>query len=293
MKQNVTSVGIVICIGLAVICVGFGFWEWGQGHQEFFGGEQIVAVANAPAPATRHLITSAPAPQTAKGVGWGDYGSFLQGTTASLWSLAGFLLILVAFLAQKQQLGLQQKQFGQQSFENHFFQLLTLHRNIVDDLRLDDCSAKGSSVFKVLHGRLQSRYNGSVDGPIERDTEALAVTCYEKMYDEHPQVLGHYFRTLYHIIKFVHESCPTEKKRYTGIVRAQLSTFEHVLLHYNGLCEYGEVKFKPHIQEYELLENMGPGFLVNPKHPTSYSKKAFGDDAALFVFRNVSSSPAQ
>jgi hypothetical protein len=55
------------------------------------------------------------------------------------------------------------------------------------------------------------------------------------------------------------------------------------MLHYNGISTYGEAKFKRLIEEYALLENMGPGLLMNPKHPTSYSQKAFGDDAALFV----------
>ena len=72
---------------------------------------------------------------------WGSYGSYLQGTVASLWSLAGTLLIFVAFLAQKQQLLRQEQELEEQAkqfrmqhesiklqnFENSFFQLLNLH----------------------------------------------------------------------------------------------------------------------------------------------------------------------
>ena len=46
---------------------------------------------------------------------WGNYGSYLQGTVASLWSLAGTLLIFVAFLAQKQQLLRQQIELEEQT----------------------------------------------------------------------------------------------------------------------------------------------------------------------------------
>jgi hypothetical protein len=56
---------------------------------------------------------------------------------------------------------------------------------------------------------------------------------------------------------------------------------------------YGSERFKPRIEEYALLENMGPGLLMNPKHPTSYSPKAFGEDAAQFVFQDVGPHPAQ
>jgi Putative phage abortive infection protein len=263
-KTNLTNMewamplGIGICIILAIVFVGLGFWTASWGYQ-------------APRQGADRLTDL------------GNIGSYLQGTTASLWALAGVLIIFVAFLAQEQQLKLQQRQFNQQSFENHFFQLLTLHRDIVDDLRLKDCSSKGSDVFSVLHRKMESLYEGFA-GPIEDRTEALAVGYYETVFNDYPEVLGHYFRTLYHIIKFVNESGTTDKKRYTSIVRAQLSSYEHVLLHYNGLSEYGKKRFKPLIEEYELLENMGPGFLIIREHPTSYLPKAFGEDAPLFVF---------
>jgi hypothetical protein len=268
-NENLSKWAMWFCIGIAIILVSGGIFEWWCGHQAFFG--------------------KSPSTTT----GWGDFGSFLQGTTALLWSLAGFFIILVAFLAQKQQLSLQQRQFSQQSFENHFFQLLTFNRNIVDNLLLLDDSEvelKGSRVFSNFYRRVEYVYQCNVEGPVEQDTEALAVKCYTFVFDQHPEVLGHYFRSLYHVIKFVNESEVTDKKRYTSIVRAQLSSFEHVLLHYNGLSEYGETKFKRLIQDFALLENMGPGLLLNPKHPTSYSPKAFGDDAASFVFGD---GPAQ
>src|SRR5581483_1176909 len=53
-----------------------------------------------------------------------SYGSFLQGTTGSLWALAGVLIVFVAFLFQAIQLGEQRRQFklqsdslGRQNFE--------------------------------------------------------------------------------------------------------------------------------------------------------------------------------
>jgi hypothetical protein len=78
------------------------------------------------------------------------------------------------------------------------------------------------------------------DGPIENDTEELAVGCYETVFDEQPEVLGHYFRNLYHIIKFVDESRVTDKKRYTSIVRAQLNaeTVFSRLLKSDGFFEH-------------------------------------------------------
>jgi hypothetical protein len=45
----------------------------------------------------------------------GNFGSYLQGTTASFWSLAGLLIIFVAFLAQKQQLKRQETELEEQA----------------------------------------------------------------------------------------------------------------------------------------------------------------------------------
>src|SRR5260370_5406523 len=104
----------------------------------------------------------------------GDLGSYLQGTTGSLFALAGLLLIYVAFLGQKLQLlfqreeienqkeqfaheqALQKEQAAQQekelerqraqfpiqnesiklqNYESSFFQLLHLHNQIVMELK--------------------------------------------------------------------------------------------------------------------------------------------------------------
>jgi len=44
----------------------------------------------------------------------GNYGSYLQGTTASLWSLAAFFMVFVAFLLQQKQLFQQHSEIEEQ-----------------------------------------------------------------------------------------------------------------------------------------------------------------------------------
>lgn len=219
----------------------------------------------------------------------GNLGSYLQGTTASQWALAGVFLIFVAFLAQMLQLRLQQAQFERQSFETSFFQLLTLHGQLVSDIRdtLDGGSdAEGRQMFPLLHKRMKNLYEDAIE--TKEDTEQLAVKCYEALFEKHPEILGHYFRHLYHIIKFIADSKtePPDKKRYASIVRAQLSVYEHALLHYNGLSEYGEDKFKELIERFALLENMKRELLLNVKHETVYKKEAFGEDSQLYRFKS-------
>jgi len=101
------SAGIWICIVTAAALIGWGGWLW-------WNADALV---------------------TADATKWGSFGSYLQGTTASVWSLAGLLIIFIAFLAQMRQLHLQQHQFERQSFESVFFQLVGLHIEIVSEMR--------------------------------------------------------------------------------------------------------------------------------------------------------------
>ncbi len=259
---------VVLCVAGAVFFVIAGFVSWGKGQGVFLQNDS-TRLSNL-----------------------GNLGSYLQGTTASQWALAGVFIIFVAFLAQMLQLHYQQRQFERQSFEAAFFQLLALHNSIVDDLYDKDDETKGRGVFRRFHRIIQTNYRNHLSLG-RADAEAIAVRAYEDFFDKRPEVLGHYFRNLYHIIKFVDESGILDKRRYTSIVRAQLSSYEHVFLHYNGLSTYGDAKFKPLIEKYALLENMGPGLLMNPTHPTSYSPEAFGEDASQFVFQDKQSHPAK
>jgi hypothetical protein len=102
----------------------------------------------------------------------------------------------------------------------------------------------------------------------------------------HP-IYGHYFRNLYHILKFIHknevEECARttnnqeliyEKyKGYSDIVQAQLSSFELFLLFFNGLC-FEEMKKLIHY--YNFLENLAVEDLIKDEHVSQYSDEEIG-----------------
>ena len=92
---------------------------------------------------------------------------------------------------------------------------------------------------------------------------------------EHQADTGHYFRNLYNIMKFIKNSTITNKKLYTNIIRAQLSSYELVLLFYNCLSEVGNQKFKPLVEEFALLKNMDFKDLIDPEHEHLYESSAY------------------
>lgn len=83
--------------------------------------------------------------------------------------------------------------------------------------------------------------------------------------DEGEIHLGHYFRNLFHIFKFIDESQFNEKEKseYAEIVRAQLSYLELHFLFLNCLIEEGE-DFRQYVTKFELLKEL-EYFEFNPK----------------------------
>lgn len=208
---------------------------------------------------------------------WDQFGSFLQGAVGSFWTLGGTALIYITFLAQKLQIEQnrkdledQRKQLLIQNFESSFFNLLNNHHGIVD--ALEHGNYKRRQCFPRWTQSLVYEYEDIV---ANRPTKEPALKAFESMFDDKQENLAHYFRNLYHVVKYVHESEleDVKKRKYVSIVRAQLSAFELALLFLNGLSIYGE-KFKKLIEEYALFDNLNP-------------KLKFGDHLAMPYFESM------
>jgi len=252
---------------------------------------------------------------TETGFGLNLLGDFMAGTVASIWSLAGLFFIYVAFLGQKQQLLNQQLEImysqlevkytrlelsgqkeemkeqnntlRQQKFENTFFQLLSLFNSIVNSLDIRNkktlaVTTSGRDCFVVFYRRLANHLNSIIYGEasamkdLSGATTVQTVEAYDKLYSDDKSDMSHYFRTIYHIIKFVDKSEIENKKQYISIARAQLSSYEQILIFYNCLHENGNEKFKPLIEKYALFKNIDSSLVINQEHLKEYKKGAYG-----------------
>jgi len=247
------------------------------------------------------------------GFGLNLLGDFMAGSVASIWSLAGLFFIYVAFLGQKQQLLNQQLEImysqievkytrlelsgqkvemkeqndtlRQQKFENTFFQLLSLFTSIVNSLDLRQSISKGEvfstgrDCFEHFYKQLTSFLHHSINNQsslnIQSSRIEQALDAYDILYDSNKSDMSHYFRTLYHIIKFVDKSNVENKKQYTSIVRAQLSSYEQVILFYNCLHNNGRDKFKPLIETYAIFKNLDVSLIYNKDHLKEYEQGAY------------------
>jgi len=176
-----------------------------------------------------------------------------------------------------------------QQFESTFFSMVNLHHQIVGSIDVD--ITKGGKGFLFDEGpkkdiTLTSRdcfqhfytefeYYLTEEHKDESEIKRIN-SAYTKFYKEYQSDLGHYFRNLYNILKFINKKNPGDKFFYTNLLRAQLSSFELLMLFYNCLSQFGKVKFKPLIEEYHFLQNMPRSPLLDKNHTKLYKKSAFG-----------------
>ena len=224
----------------------------------------------------------------------GPIGDWLGGTTAPLLGLAGFVMLMAAFFAQKEELHAQQeelkltrKEFKEQNttmlrqrFDNTFFHLLALHHQIINAIEYKSTSRgvqTGRQYFQYNFNGFQSNYKNKLrnNGQTIEPSKLLLIESYEFYFEEYLSTfLGHYFTNLYHLLRFVdceENLSEEEKKNYARIIRAQLSTYESLFLFYNAMSKYGIEKFKPLIDKYDLLQNMPENKLIDIRHSEYYN----------------------
>ncbi|EDN70296.1 hypothetical protein BGP_4809 [Beggiatoa sp. PS] len=130
-------------------------------------------------------------------------------------------------------------------FEDKLFQLLRFQNEMVNNLKYNtgEETRTGRDCLVEFRKELFEEYKG----------------IYEDFYSKGQQhEIGHYFRHLYHILKFISESQDVDmSENYANLVRAQLSGEELVLLFYNCRCKKPNFEtFYKLVENFELLKDM-------------------------------------
>jgi hypothetical protein len=175
------------------------------------------------------------------------------------------------------------------NFSNIFFKLVDQHHKLVENIKTripgvhhdEDC--EGRAFFDDLCDLIAKDYYHFIDQNDEhqphtqlvaqvgdRTGKALIVYLYDYYFQIHQSDLGHYFRNLYHIVRYIDESGfgTKFKSNHVAHLRAQLSNYELLLLTYNGLHDYG-AKFYPLIEKYQLHKSIN----IEDKLPNEYEKR--------------------
>jgi uncharacterized membrane protein len=229
---------------------------------------------------------------------WAEFGDYVGGALGPIFALLALIALLITMRLQSKELALSSKELRNsavaladqskslllQNFETRFFNMLSLHHQIVSEMDLrakgeaSQVVAKGRDCLRTFYNRLMKGLESAARGDHENYEEGVAFE-YDLFYEDNGHELGHYFRNIYRILKFIDESDVADKKDYSGILRAQLSNHELALLFYNGLTRHGE-KLKPLAIKYALFENLEFGLLASRAADLRlYDMEAFGDRA--------------
>jgi hypothetical protein len=217
---------------------------------------------------------------------WGQFGDYVGGILNPLFSITALFALLYTIALQSKELRFSAKQLKRsaialdaqknliekQTFERTFFSLLDQFNGVVRDMQTTENSMSRSERGFEVH---KNKTNGreciknmlfslkisleNVSRGNYNDTDLSGIDHeYSEFYLANGHQLGHYFRTVYNIIKFVDNSSLSaeEKKFYTNLVRAQLSKYELGLIFYNCISRYGKDKFMPLVIKYNLLKHL-------------------------------------
>lgn len=153
----------------------------------------------------------------------------------------------------------QVEQFNFQRFENTFFNMLSLQNDILNELefKTENLSSsknpnKDSTRSRYVFGSILRWIDGSVD-------ESNPLDNYDEFQVNENQVVGHYFRNLYQILKFVDEATisDVDKVKYARILRGQLSSDEIAVLFFNCLSsKVDSGQFRKYVIKYKMLEHI-------------------------------------
>jgi len=221
--------------------------------------------------------------------GAGTFGDSF-GALNTLFSGLAFAGIIISIVLQskelretREELKGQKLQLERQAFENTFFQMLRLHSEIVNAFRHRSPASRYRSPASAREFSAKECF-----AAIKSDITPFLANArfgadiedrYETFYLDHAHWnLGHYFRNLYQIVKYVHNTELKNKRFYTNIIRAQLSSDELFLLFFNALSSFGREKFLPLIVEYELLEHLPQKGEIAKADAIRFGARAFGDN---------------
>lgn len=313
----------------------------------------------------------------------GTVGDWLGGSTLPWLTFATTFLLIETSIMQRRQLHLQRKEMEEnarmlsnqielqkeemqktnqefnlqnetmkiQRFENTFFNMLSLHNQLIEKITFTESTLKGEKIltgknalphiyenfesiytstikhldkiyelsaahlgivdridlrkYRKIKYRNRSFHN-AVEIPIEycgifknfvdtymENNELLMIfVSYDTFYKKYHNNLGHYFRSLYRIVKYVDETdlinSKEQKEFYTDYIRSQFSSFEHLLLFYNCISDKGFSNFLPLLNKYDLLDGLDKNLLIDEIDYYEYIKYSCNPNGknrdALFEF---------
>lgn len=223
-----------------------------------------------------------------------QFGGLIAGLVGIFFSGTGTFLVFLTFEQQRFQFQLSQ-------FESSYFNLLSHLQVLISQLsgpvhwaNIVDGNVQGRKFLYYQIRELKDLFGTKVQKVVTQDKnkysklfsaffiededvhtsepldlellKELVKEAYEDFYRTRYSFLGHYFRFVYHLIRFVDESRLTEleKKKYIDLIQSQMTSDELGLLLFNGISKIGINKSYPLLEKYDFLSNLDTRVLPYP-----------------------------
>ena len=245
-----------------------------------------------------------------------DVGAFIGGVSGSMWALGGILFLYETLYSQRNEFEENRRNYLSAQKEATYFRYLSqlneiirflsgelindkdnkiyvgrsyLHK-IYESFKVEHKSKVGSKVMnlgirnaikevqKSNHKEVQVKFDNITLG----DLEKTIISTYESFYANYHYNLGHFYRFVYHIVKYIIDNYESDNDRhkYLGILQAQLSNDELGLLFFNCISKYsmnskGLHKFHEWIDKYQLLQNIDVQNIIFAEYIDFYPETKF------------------
>ncbi len=195
---------------------------------------------------------------------FGLFGDYVGGVFGAFTGLVSVVFLYFTYKKQTEIFVEQKKQTESQQFEQTFFHLLDnfiflrqqLNNKAENIKGLDYIHFVRSSIEKDIDKVCKEKDAFNILNSLETRKKIEGV--YKTAFLAESDQLGHYFRSFYHLLKYIKEQCPIEenKKMYFDLVQAQMNTDELYLTCINGISSYGRKKLYPLLNDSSFLENL-------------------------------------
>lgn len=191
------------------------------------------------------------------------FGDYIGGTVGTIVGAISIYLVYITYTSQVKFARKQDEAMKRQQFETTFFSMLEQQQIIRSQLKgiIGDKTYEGILYLQGLKSQLEDALSelNYIQDEVTEDNMVMLKNKVNDLYIDFflPNVsnLGHYFRHLYHILKFIDDSQLSESKKYADLLQSQLSNDELYMIAINGISNYGRKKMLPLMDEYGLLEN--------------------------------------
>ncbi len=195
--------------------------------------------------------------------GFGTFGDYVGGVVGAFTGLLSVVFLYFTYLKQIEIFEEQQKQTKLHQFEENFFHLLANYRSIVPSLQ-NNKRETGLEYIRSVRKLIEKPIDDickKQDALIDLNTLVTRESIneqYKTAFEAESDQLGHYFRSLYHLLKYIEKHCPSgdDRKMYFDLVQAQMNTDELYLTCINGISSYGRKKMQPLLNRSSFLENL-------------------------------------